>query len=730
MKTVPKTVSWLTFLVAGGACLLAPSASAFALLPGPGSASGRVVDASDRHAIAGAEVQLLGPDTLTLRTDARGAWHAPRVRPGRYAVRTRVLGYAVSSVTIDVADDQKVERTIALDATPLALDQVVVTAARREQRLKDAVVTTELISRADIERTGATDIAAVLLEQTGIELQGGHPAGTGVMLQGIGSERVLVLLDGQPVAGRISGVFDISRIPVTMIERVEVVRGPQSTLYGTDAMGGVVNIITRTAPKNDGAFYGVGVRGTFGSQARTDGAANLTFSQGALSATTDFSRRQTEMTPGMSGTAGALTARSDVAAKLRYAPDSGKSLEASVLGLDERQRWLAGSLYNFGDNRQWSGRLNGTMSPDAARRHRVSLTVSGSHYDHLQRASSETRPIAGDTGSRQIQSVYQLDAIYNGRLTDAVALDVGTQVRRDEVETERVLGGRRNITLYEPYAQMEAALTPTLSVVPGVRLTQSSQWGTHMTPRVAARQRLGEHVTLRASYGTGFRAPDFKELYMRFVNSSAGYAVNGNPDLRPESSTNFMGGAEWATPRSYVRLQAFRNDFVDFIETQAVSRPGEPAIYQYANISDGSTQGMDVESGFALAGFRGEGSISMLTTRDDATGRELLSRPKFSARATMGLPALLDVRFSVTGVYTGRTPMSRDETTGAITGWRDAFPRFDLRAARRLGSLMGAPELVLGVDNAFDTQPAQWAGFNRRHIYTSFSWTFNRTPAR
>ena len=85
------------------------------------------------------------------------------------------------------------------------------------------------------------------------------------------------------------------------------------------------------------------------------------------------------------------------------------------------------------------------------------MTLSGSHYDHLQRASTETRPIAGETGSRQIQQVFQLDAVYNGRITDAVALDLGTQVRRDAVETERVLGGKRDITLFEPYAQLEAA---------------------------------------------------------------------------------------------------------------------------------------------------------------------------------------------------------------------------------------------------------------------------------
>lgn len=96
----------------------------------------------------------------------------------------------------------------------------------------------------------------------------------------------------------------------------------------------------------------------------------------------------------------------------------------------------------------------------------------------------------------------------------------------------------------------------------------------------------------------------------------------------------------------------------------------------------------------------------------------------------MGLPAIFDVRVSFTGVYTGRTPMERDETTGAIISWREAYPRLDLRVARRIGLLTGTPELVFGMDNAFDTQPAQWAGFNRRHIYTSFSWTFNRTPTR
>ncbi len=712
--------------IAWMAAMSSPAVAA-AATTGNGGIAGRVIDASSRHAIAGVEVSISGPDSLLLRTDISGYWRADNIRSGRYLVRTRIMGYAATTHTFEIGESQFIERTITLDATPLSLEQMVVTAARREQRLKDAVATVELIGRSDIERTGATDVAAVLLDQTGIQLQGGLPAGTGVMLQGIGSERVLVLLDGQPVAGRINGIFDISRFPVGMIERVEVVRGPQSTLYGTEAMGGVVNIISRNAPTTDGTFYAMGMRGTLGTQRRTDGSASFTLSNASLGSAIDVSRRQMEMTPGMSETGGALTARSDVSARLRWKAGRNSAIEGSMLGLDERQRWLSASLYNFGDNRQWSGRLHAVLGTDIASRNRVSATISGSWYDHLQRYSTESRPIVGDPGSRQTQRVLQLDALYNGHLSDALMVDAGTQVRQDAAETERVEGGLRTITTIEPYVQAEAALTPELSVVPGLRLTTSSEWGAHLTPHIAGRYRIGEHLTLRASLGSGFRAPDFKERYISFVNSSAGYAVRGNPALRPESSRNVMGGAEWASSRSYLRIQAFYNNLTGFIEARPISLPNEPEVWEYGNIDNGVTQGLELEHGLSLAGFRADAGISTLSTRDDATGRALLGRPSLSARIAFSPPVLFDLRIGITGIYTGRTPMERDDTTGLITSWRDAYPRVDLRIARRIGSIAGSPELVVGVNNVYDMQPLQWAGFNRRHIYTSFSWDLSRT---
>ena len=113
---------------------------------------------------------------------------------------------------------------VALTPRALPLDALVVTAGRRLQALKDVPVPTEVVSAEEIRRSGASDVAAVLVERTGIQPQGGHPSGSGLMLQGLGSERVLVLIDGQPFIGRLSGSIDCPPA-VAAVERIEVVKG-------------------------------------------------------------------------------------------------------------------------------------------------------------------------------------------------------------------------------------------------------------------------------------------------------------------------------------------------------------------------------------------------------------------------------------------------------------------------------------------------------------------------
>lgn len=700
---------------------------------------GRVVSAVDGRPVPAAEVMLEASDTLRqgaegagrfsvrVRTDDAGRFSVASPSSGPVRLRVRAMGFVAYSDERPLGDAQSLTWNVSLAPAALSLDQMVVTAARREQRLGDAVTTVEVVNRADLERTGAADLSAVLIEHTGIELQGGHPAGAGVMLQGIGSERVLILLDGQPLAGRLSGNFDVSRIPVAMVERVEVVKGAQSTLYGSEAMGGVVNIITRTAPQESGMLGG-SITGTAGQQGRRDGAGRLTFARGAWAVAGDLARRYVETAPGIDAQDGALAARLDGAMKLRWAPDTMRSAELNVLALDERQRWRTGTFFGFSDNVQLNARAGAAFRVG---RHRFAPGLSVSNWEHVARSSAFSLPVAGDTGQRQLQRIVQGELIYAGSYSPRLQLDAGVQMRVDEIETERVPGGLRRHTSIEPFAQVEWAATDWLTVTPGGRVSQSNQWGTQFTPRVAARARVTDRLTLRASVGDGFRAPDFKELFLFFQNGNAGYAVQGNPDLRPENSRSSMFGAEWATASGYVRAQLFHNAFKSFIETQIVSGPNEAPVYEYQNRDNGFTRGAEFEFGGNLlrsGRLRGELGWSLLETRDESTGRELLGRPSQSARAALQMTLPWLTRMSVAAIHTGRTPMQRDASTGAISEYRDAFTRVDLRLARAISAL--GLELVLGADNVFDRRPAEWAGFTGRHVYTSLSYTFNQPFVR
>ena len=697
--------------------------------PATAALRGVVLDGRSGVPLDGAELVISGPTAVTVRSDAQGTWRALALLPGRYRITSRRIGYAARESRIELRAGDDVERRIALVAMPISLDQVVVTAARREQALKDVAVTTEVVTRREIEQTGASDLASVLTEQLGIELQGGHPAGAGIMLQGLGSERVLVLLDGQPVAGRISGVFDLSRIPTSVIERVEVVKGPQSTLYGSEAMGGVVNIITRSPLAHT---LGASASLAAGTQGRLEATAGMIAGRGPWSSALNATRREIELapgraaepTPGRVSEEGALAERTDAAAKLVWSPDSANSVEASILALDERQRWLSERYFHFADNTQVSGRLTSTMQRG---RHHFVPTLYASVFDHLSRTSTEPKPIAGDEGDRQLQRIFEAELLYNTQLGSARthALDLGIELRRDDIRAANVPGGLTASNTVEPFAQLELRAS-AFSVVPGVRMSWSEQWGRHVTPRLAMRYQATDAVTFRASAGSGFRAPDFKELYMSFSNNSAGYVVKGNPDLRPESSRNVTTGLEWAGDHVYLRGQLFQNEFRDFIETRTVSEPDAAPVYQYANVDDGWTRGAELESGLSLGRIRAEAGYSRLATRDRATDEPLLGRPEQSGRLGANYAAPSGLRVAAAAVYTGRTPMQRNAQTGAISSWRDAFTRVDVRIAQ---SIPGGLQLAIGADNVFDRRPENWAGFTGRHLYTTLTWNFERRDA-
>ncbi len=681
---------------------------------------GRVVDAATGRALGGAELTAItSADTLHARTDPNGAWQLPVAPAEAVTIRARMLGYAPRELTVSggaegvessssLADGRSL--VLRLTPVPVSLDAVVVSAARREQRLADAVVTTEIISQSDIERSGASDGASALFEHTGIQIDGGVPTGTGVQLQGFGEERVLVLLDGQPLEGRVNGNFDISRLPASMVERVEVVKGPQSTLFGSDAMGGVVNVITRS-PVGAPSMGTLSL--TAGSFGRRDANASIVGSEGRFGYSLDGGYRYQDLTPGFADDDYTRSTRWNGRVRASYSIAPELTLESSILAIDDDQRYRTGATnFQFSDNEQRGARIGATWKRGS---HSLTPLLYYSRFEHLSRSSATPKPVS-DSGARDLQELTKLDLIYSGEL-DWTTIDAGLELKRERLTADRLRDAKsRSLDAIEPYLQLTIGRGP-FSVVPGVRMSWNDEWGRTTTPRLAALYRPIPSLALRASVARGFRAPGFKELYLDYANPQAGYAVHGNPDLRPESSVNTMLGVEWAGHNLYARATGFHNDFRNFIETFMLA--GEPGVFSYGNIAAGRTDGVELETGVTAGRARIEAGYAFLSTRDDATGQELLGRPRHSGRLSLGYAAWSGFDASVAGTITGRVPTQRDRD-GNISESRRSFPRIDFHARQ---AVIDGVSVALNVDNVFDEEMGDaWPGFTGRMVSVGLTW--------
>ncbi|MFN8581689.1 MAG: TonB-dependent receptor [Gemmatimonadaceae bacterium] len=570
-----------------------------------GAIAGRVSNAASGDPVA-AEVTLDG--VRRVRADERGAYRFDDVAPGRRMLRVRYPGFTPRELPADVKATAVTTIDAALDQAIVPLGAVVVTAARREQTLADAVVETELIGTTELKRSGASDVAAAITDRAGIQLDGGVPAGAGAQIRGFDSRRVLVLLDGQPMTGRLNGNFDLSRLPLGAVERIEVVKGPQSTLYGSDAIGGVINIITRRPPTQN-AVTGA-LQSTVGSVGRREYSGEAGWRRGEWSAVASAGHRGIDLAPGVPGDAGTLARRWDGLTTLRWEPDSAHRFEAGALLVGEQQRYRTGQLFHFGDNTQLGSHLT-AVTPLAGGR--LTSTLSASLFRHLSRASTLGSP-ASDSGAKDHQTLAQGSLLYS-RLAGAGVLDAGLDLRQEQIVADRVAAAVNHLRSVEPFAQY----TTTLGGVqwsPGVRATSSDRWGLFVAPRIAALLRPRPTLALRMAAGRGFRAPDFKELYFDFVNASAGYASARELDLKPESSTSVSLGAEWDGSRLYLHTTAF----VSTTELHRVSRAGCRGHVHVRQHRQGQTRGIETEAGIFVQRWRLDASGAWMHAQDNTTG--------------------------------------------------------------------------------------------------------------
>lgn len=514
-----------------------------------------------------------------------------------------MLSLLLTAVVAQVADGGSAfpadGGVVAVEEEPTRV--TVVTGSRTERKLEDVVVATEVITRTQIEQLGVRDLPQLLQQQPGVEMVYTN-RGVGFRLQGLDPAYVLVLVDGERVTGRAGDFTDISRFSLRDIERVEIVKGPAAALYGSDALGGVVNLITRKPTRQlEGAVRGMfgtllegDVRGYLGSKL---GPVELRAGGGYRTRSPyDWDARDVAQNgPGI--------ARADADAEVAYAPS--ERLRAWARAAYVRTDLGAIDMNDSGavfDRRQRTEQFDAWLGTRAALTSDTTLTVRG-HFglfrDQFQVDQRGSRALDDYTRNltRLWEGFAQVDHRAGRHLVTGGVEGFAELLLSSRTSPEDVRRGWLGAWVQDEWVLSERAFK--VAVVPGFRVDLDTNFGAAPSPRLAVKVDPSPRVTVRASWGLGFRVPTFNDLYLLFCNPGIGYCVEGNPKLTSENSGSVNLGVDWRPWDGWtLSASAWHTSLKNLINVSAngVPNPDDPVVFTYENVANAYTQGVEASS--------------------------------------------------------------------------------------------------------------------------------------
>lgn len=468
------------------------------------------------------------------------------------------------------------------------LQDVVVTGTRTPKTLKDTPVQTRLIGSADLKAADATNLQDLLqAELPGVEFTYAMNQQTNMNLAGFAGQSVLILLDGERLAGETMDNVDFSRLVMSGVDRIEVVKGAASALYGSNAAGGVINIITKKAKQpwrvNLNARAADHNEWRFGAEIANKGKH--------VSNVLDVNYSTIDTYTVCMDPSDECDFRSVYGYKtwnfqdrLTFSPTNKLSLTARA-GYYYKERYYNVDTpdryrdFNAGLRGEWLFDPNGTLE----------VSYAFDQYDKSDFIKAQGLDVRD---YRNVQN--SLRALVNYNLTDDYLLSVGADFTHDYLDTYQFAPGEsKEQNSADAFAQLDWNISPSWEVIGAVRYDYFSDTkDSHFTAKASGRYRTG-NLTFRGGYAGGFRSPSLKERYMNFDMAGI-FDIHGNPDLKSELSHNFNISAEYAY-RNYNFTIGGNYTLVDNkISTSGVvyAEDGTPYI-DYINVRKLKVSGLD-----------------------------------------------------------------------------------------------------------------------------------------
>ncbi|TWI74183.1 outer membrane receptor for ferrienterochelin and colicins [Desulfobotulus alkaliphilus] len=538
------------------------------------------------------------------------------------------------------------------------LEQIVVSASRSEQRVEDAISQVHVITAADIEARQIKNVQGLLRDIPGVQIRqntGSWGNGGNVQLMGMNPDQTLILVDGQRFTGG-HGSVDISSIPVENIERIEIVKGPGSALYGSDAMAGVIHIITKKA--GTGTDFRTGL--SAGSRNRSLATAGMSTGNENMGLRLDYSRSRTTGVDKDEDTMENET----LAASLDYRPTERFSLRIQPF-FSRQTNEVTGEANRI----QERSRLNASadIRPDALSK----LQVRGSYFSHDHKKK--------DKSFDSVSTLHEFETAYS-RMVGLHTLSAGYAYTGESIDDKHKNYTKDSQDTHAVFLQDEMDFG-RLSLTVGGRVDHHDEWGTEAHPRAGLLFRATDNLRFRASAGTAFMAPTLLKLYADGWRMGP-WTMHANPDLKPEKSLSYQAGMDYQIHESLlVRAGLFRNEIDDLVETL---RNTQARTMTYRNISEALTQGAETSIIWRpVSSFAATLGYTWTDTENKDTGKKLLDRPEH--RATLDLDYHLarpDLRFRLTTAWTGEREyeeqMAQHGQTLTIRKTRSAYTMVDL----------------------------------------------------
>ena len=593
---------------------------------------------------------------------------------------------------------------LLMTETLLQMNDIVVTSTRSGYLLRDVPIATEVISIKEISESGAVTVSDLLSQRAGVSTSVNVDGGAIFNMLGLDSRYILILKNGQPVTGRFNNRVDLNQVSISGIKKIEITKGPGSAIYGTDAMGGVINIITQEPSEVlelDLAYRASSFGGT-PKEISSEPISSILKSR--LSAPIKNLRIASDLT------------YQSFSRGQQFEYISADQIDKINLNTDinwgrfKHQLQMGYQYFNQldkGATRLQSGTI---LFKNATSIDRNQITLN--HFWKIKEKTSIRQTLRKAEYTRSYKVTNASEVLETHDITEEnnteyellfkhdhnnIKINGGFELSNPQYKSDRIAGGKQGKNITGVFNQIALKVYDNFDLVTGIRLDKYGDT-TVVSPRLAISYKPNETWTLRTSYGNGFRAPSFMESLIDWEHVQFGYTVKGNPNLKPEVSKGITIGAEYSNQNNLnISTLIYHNNFSNLIKDYAL----ESGILSYQNIEKAYFTGLEIITKWIITNSMSSSFTINYVKNEDENGKQIPNTIPLSLGGRVSYSPgkqkiLFALNFKGVGEY---FPQEFDPVSGDYLSASDPIKSYLIGDMQVIYNLNSTYQVVLGSTN-------------------------------